>query len=184
MPNGEKILSLYEDDVQVIKRGKLGANIEFGNRFYLAEQRDGLIVDWDFFTSENKSDAKILEESVKRVKKSYDLKAYTTDRGFNSEKNSHFLSKEGVFDGTCPRSVPALKIKMADERFRALQKRRAQTEARIGIFKNVFTGEKILRKGTVNRTLKVVWSVLTHNLWVLARLAVANKQQRELQAAA
>ncbi len=46
--NTEKILSLYEKNVHVIKRGKFNADVEFGNGFYLAEQNNGLIVDWDF----------------------------------------------------------------------------------------------------------------------------------------
>ncbi|MEA3363635.1 MAG: hypothetical protein U9Q61_10270 [Thermodesulfobacteriota bacterium] len=46
--NKDKILSLYEPDVRVMVRGKADAEVEFGNGFYLAEQADGLIVDWDF----------------------------------------------------------------------------------------------------------------------------------------
>jgi len=42
--NEKKILSLYEKDVHVIKRGKFGAHVEFGNGYYLAEQHDGLII--------------------------------------------------------------------------------------------------------------------------------------------
>ena len=36
--NEEKILSLYEDTVNVIVRGKAGANIEFGNKLWLNEK--------------------------------------------------------------------------------------------------------------------------------------------------
>ncbi len=57
--NVEKILSLYEKNVHVIKRGKFNAEVEFGNGFYLAEQSDGLIVDWDFFDNKPTSDTKI-----------------------------------------------------------------------------------------------------------------------------
>ncbi len=64
---------------------------------------------------------------------------------------------------------------MTDEKFRAAQKRRAQTEGRIGIFKNKFIGNKILRKGFDNKEMKVLWSILVHNLWVVAR--IANKKQ-------
>ena len=35
--NGSKILSLYESDVHVIVRGKAGAEVEFGNSLFLAE---------------------------------------------------------------------------------------------------------------------------------------------------
>ena len=45
VPNHDKILSVYEADIRVLVRGKAGAEVEFGNALYLAEQADGLIVD-------------------------------------------------------------------------------------------------------------------------------------------
>jgi hypothetical protein len=43
--NENKRLSLYEEDIHVLVRGKAGAAVEFGNSVLLAEQPDGLIVD-------------------------------------------------------------------------------------------------------------------------------------------
>ena len=59
---------------------------------------------------------------------------------------------------------------MEEKEFAALQKRRSQTEARIGIFKNVFLGRPLRAKGFENRQRAVAWAVLTHNLWLLARM--------------
>lgn len=36
----------YDPDVQVIVRGKSGAEVEFGNKLWLGETREGLIVDY------------------------------------------------------------------------------------------------------------------------------------------
>ena len=47
--NAEKILSLYEPDVRVIVRGKAGAEVEFGNKLLLGENRQGVILDYEFF---------------------------------------------------------------------------------------------------------------------------------------
>ena len=44
--NGEKILSLYDDSIDVINRGKAGATVEFGNKLWLGENADGIIVDY------------------------------------------------------------------------------------------------------------------------------------------
>jgi len=44
--NAGKLLSLYETDTRVSVRGKAGAEVEFGNTLLLAEQKDGVIVDW------------------------------------------------------------------------------------------------------------------------------------------
>ncbi len=40
--NADKILSLYEPDIHVIVRKKAGAEVEFGNTFFLAENPQGL----------------------------------------------------------------------------------------------------------------------------------------------
>ena len=67
---------------------------------------------------------------------------------------------------------------MKDEEFRNAQRRRAQTESRIGILKNKFIGLKLYRKGYENRAMKMAWTVFTHNLWIIARLAISNKKKR------
>jgi hypothetical protein len=180
LTNEEKILSLYEKDVHVIKRGKSGADVEFGNGFYLAEQRDGLVIDFDYFKQYPPADSDILKESVKRVKSRYTIKLLAGDRAFNTKRNDRYLEEENIFNATCPKNPEELAIKIDDERFREAQKRRAQTEGRIGIFKNKFIGVKLQRKGYENRELKMVWTVFTHNLWIIARLAISNgKQQSE-----
>ena len=58
---------------------------------------------------------------------------------------------------------------MEESEFVELQRRRSQTEARISIFKNNFLGAPLKSKGYTNQNLEVAWSVLTHNLWVIAR---------------
>ena len=80
----------------------------------------------------------------------------------------------------CPKSVKELSERMQDEDFRLNQKRRSQTEARIGILKNEFLGKPLRRKGFDSREHGVAWAVLAHNLWVVARLpqaAVEEEQQ-------
>ena len=165
----------------------MNAEVEFGNGFYLAEQSNGIIVDWEFFKEHPKADTIVLPESIKRVKENYRIESYASDRGFNSLKNDKFLESEQLFNATCPRIPEDLTIKMKDDKFREAQKRRAQTEGRIGIFKNKFIGEKILRKGFENKETKILWSIFTHNLWVIARIARGNyirkKESEEKKAA-
>ena len=85
-------------------------------------------------------------------------------------------------DGFCPRDVAELSNRLAtEEGFRAGLKRRASTEARIGIFKNVFLGRPLLAKGFKHRQLAVAWAALTHNLWVVARMAEAEKKRQANQ---
>ena len=61
---------------------------------------------------------------------------------------------------------------MQDEKFRKLQKRRAQTEGRIGIVKNVILAGSLYERDFEGKRGKVTWAVLIHNLWCMARLPV------------
>ena len=69
--NADKLLSLYETDTRVIVRGKAGAEVEFGNTLLLAEQRDGLIVDWQLHRHSAPSDTRQLSESLQRMEQAY-----------------------------------------------------------------------------------------------------------------
>ena len=180
IPSGEKILSLYDEHAHVIVRGKSGAEVEFGNGVYLAEQIDGLIVDWDIFEDQPLSDSKIVAGSVKRIANNFgEFSSYTTDRGFSSSQNNILLEKMNIFNAICPKSPKDLSVRLTDESFVKLQKRRAQTEGRIGIFKNVFLGKPMRSQNFEVKKITVAWSVLTHNLWVMARIAMSEKEKED-----
>ena len=98
------------------------------------------------------------------------LKAVAADRGFDSKTNQIRLAEEGTYNGVCPRSPRLLKERNGSWKFKRLQRRRAQTEGRVGIIKNVFLGQPLRSKGFEHRELTVTWTVLVHNLWVIARL--------------
>ena len=175
VPNEDKILSLYEPDVQVIVRKKAGAEVEFGNTLFLAENPQGAILDWELFAESAPADAALLPRSVARLQKAYapGPKAVAGDRGFDSELNRFGLQEEQIFNAVCPRSPRQLRQRNRSWKFKRLQRRRAQTEGRIGILKNVFLGRRMRCKGFAHRELTVTWTVLVHNLWVLARLPQA-----------
>lgn len=182
--NADKILSLYEPNIHVIHRGKAGARLEVGNKFYLAEQRDGLLVDWQLYEHSVPDDSTLVKESVERMELSLGKPGgFITDRGFTSKRNITFLKKEEVQDGLCRKNPDELRERMQDPWFAAAQKRRSATEGRIGIFKNVFLGGVMREKGFDNRNRALTWSVLTHNLWVLARMSLADEAERERAAA-
>ncbi|HET7099501.1 MAG TPA: hypothetical protein VFJ52_00005, partial [Terriglobia bacterium] len=176
--NKDKILSLYERDVRVIVRKKAGAEVEFGNTLLLGENPQGLILDWELFKETAPADARLQERSRERMKGAFGpvLKNLGADRGFHSEANQEALAKDGIYDGVCPRSPHELKERGKSWKFKKLQRRRAQTEGRVAIIKNVFLGRPLRSKGYEHRALSVTWTVLTHNLWVLARLTIAARE--------
>jgi hypothetical protein len=182
--NKDKILSFYEPDVRVLVRGKASAEVEFGNALYLAEQADGLIVDWDFIQQQAPGDNKLVTRSLERLKETYGPPtSYTADRGFDSPDNTTCLEKLNIINAICPRSVKDLEKKLEDEAFCRLQKRRGATEARIGIFKNVYLGKPLGSKGFGNRKLRIGWCILSHNLWKLSTIAAHRRKEIELSLA-
>jgi hypothetical protein len=181
--NADKVLSLYETDTRVIVRGKAGAEVEFGNMLLLAEQKDGGIVDWQLHRASAPADPRQLPESLARMERAYGvgtIRALGTDRGFSSAANQTLLQAKGIYDGICPKHPAQLQERMAEARFVQLQRRRSQTEGRMAIFKNGFLGRPLRAKGFEHREMAVAWQVLTHNLWVLARL----ERKQELALAA
>jgi hypothetical protein len=175
--NEEKILSLYDTDVHVIVRGKAGADVEFGNTVLLGENRQGIILDFVVFKEPAPADSHLLMESLKRVEEKLgrEVGAVAGDRGFFSKANQEALKQTETYDALCPKVPQELTDRKKGKKFSALQRRRSQTEARIGILKGGFFGRPMRAKGFENRELAVAWGVLTHNFWMLARMRKVKK---------
>ena len=171
MNNDDKILSLYEADMHVIVRGKSGAEVEFGNTLFLAEQSDGLIVDWRLYQEKSPGDAKMIPEHLERMAAEHaiSVEEITGDRGFDSAANTELL-KGAIENNLCPRNIGVLEERLKDKAFQKNQTRRAQTEARISIVTRCFTGNPACKWGHTNKERLCAWAILAHNLWVLARL--------------
>ena len=170
--NEDKILSIHEEHAQVYNRGKAGAQIEFGLQLLLGENIDGLITHWELIDGIPKADTKHVESILSRIEELPEkLKPLhlVGDRGFYSASTEKKIEKADLISNMCPKDPKELAKRLGDECFAELAKRRAQTEARIGIFKNNFLGKKLTAKGFDNQQRQVAWAILSHNLWVLAR---------------
>ena len=180
--NEEKILSLYESAIRVVVRHKAGAEVEFGNTLLLGESRQGLIMHWELFEESAAADARLVKRSVESMEENLQIqiKELGADRGFDSASIQNWLAEQKTYNGICPRDPHQLKERMRSWKFVKLQRRRSQTEGRISIIIHNFLGCPIRSKGIEHRQLAVGWGVLTHNLWVLARLP---KRQAKKKAA-
>lgn len=183
--NKDKILSFYEKDIHVIVRHKAGAEVEFGNKLFLGESAQGLIIDWKLFKDTVPADNKLVRGSLERIQSALGpvLKAMAGDRGFHSQSNEAELKKRKIYDALCPRQPQALKERGQSPKFKKLQRRRAQTEGRIAIFTRCFLGEPLRSKGFEHRESAVTWGVMVHNLWVLSRMRAAAAKAAEAVAA-
>ena len=178
--NADKILSLYDDHVEVMVRGKAGAEVEFGNKFSLVENKQGLIIDYQLHR-DNPSDSKLVASSVKRLKEDMGLpvKKLWTDRGMFSAANEAMLAAHGIESGLCPRHPQELKARLAQPGQKEGMKRRGSTEARVAIFKNVILHNPVREKSIGARGKACGWAVLSHNLWVLGRMPQASAQRKQ-----
>ena len=186
VPSKDKILSLYESEIHVIVRGKAGAAVEFGNTLFLGETSEGFILTHELLKDRSPGDPKWLEKAYPRIKEACagSLCGVAGDRGFESKATRRMLEDDDVFNGLCPRNPQELAHRLKkDEVFTAALSRRAQTEGRVAILKNVFLEGTPRAKGFKNRQLQVAWAVLAHNLWVVARLPWVCDQQAEAKAA-
>ncbi|MGB6219668.1 hypothetical protein [Haloferula sp.] len=176
LPNTKKILSFYDPDVQVIVRGKSNAEVEFGNNLWLGETREGFIADY-LLEKEKTSDAKQIQPAIMRLVRDQCLPVGNVwgDRALHSAANDEFLKSQEIRSGLCPRNVVELADRLENEPgMREGLKRRAGTEARVSILIRDFMGKPARAKGFEHRELMVGWAVLSHNLWVLARLEREN----------
>lgn len=169
--NKDKILSVHEPDAHVIVRGKAGKTVEFGNTLIISENVDGYITDWKLYRETAPGEPEQLAESLQR-QNGFDLdpiEAVCTDRGFGTRQTRARLKALDIYDASCPRQIPLLSERMQEDRFKALQKRRGGTEARIAILTNRWLGGRLRAKGHAHRARAVAWGVLGHNLWLVAR---------------
>ncbi len=182
VPNDEKILSIYEPSTMVIVRGKSGSEVEYGNQLLLGENRDGLIVYWKL-SEDVRSDSSRLLEAIENTEKNIGAKLgkVCADRGFSDEKTQERLGKShpGTIDHICPKSPLKLEGKKADPDFRSSQKRRAQTEARVAIVTNTYQRGRSLSRGLASQRQELHWVMLAHNLRLLARRLVAQREAHE-----
>ncbi len=181
VPSKDKILSLYEPDVQVIVRKKAGAEVEFGNTLLVSESQQGIILDWELFKDVAPRDSRMLSACLKRTEENLDIhiRAAGADRGFDSKSNRECLEKRKTYNAITPLDPRTLKKRQKSWKFKRHQRRRAQSEGRIGILKNRFLGRPLRNKGFPSRELAVSWAMLTHNLWVMARLPQGEQQRRQ-----
>jgi hypothetical protein len=141
--NGDKILSLYEDDVHVMIRGKANAEVEFWNYLLLGEQRDGLLVFYDLVKEGIGSDPKCLQIAQEYMLQEFGESAngaLSGDRGFDGPQIRDFCDEHEIFNAVARRSPSAMEEKLKEPRFCELNRRRTSTEGRIGIFQNCFLG--------------------------------------------
>lgn len=166
-----KLVSIFEPETQILRRGKIHKPTEFGRLVKVQEAEGGIVTDIDVV--EGKNDAPLLAPAVDRhlavFGKPPDLLA--TDRGFYSKKGIEHATAAGIKRVAVPKPGHKSKQRTAHERQRWFKRARAWRcggEARISRLKNHFGMRRSRYRGPDNIRRTAHWAGIANNLIAIA----------------
>jgi IS5 family transposase len=175
IPDGStRVVSLHDGDARPIRKGRLGKPIEFGYKAQVADNRDGLVLDY-VIEKGNPPDGPQLAPAITRIKTKFKTapRAVTADRGYGEARIDKELTDLGVKTVAIPRRgkpSPARIKEQRTSRFVRLVKWRTGSEARISCLKRDYLWRRTLFDGLAGTETWCGWGVLTHNALKIARL--------------
>jgi len=183
----QKVFSIFEPHTDLIKRGKVLKDIEFGHKVFLAESACGLITQYRVLDG-NPSDQDQVEAALDRHQKTFRRcpELCSLDRGFFSEKNVELCRRAGVKIVCIPQcggqKTPHRQAFENSPVFKKGQRFRAGIEGRISVLFRGRGMKRCLAEGRQRFELLVGAAVLANNLMVIAQLLI-RKQKRRRHAA-
>lgn len=185
--NAQKVFSIFEPHTDLIKRGKILKDIEFGHKVFLAESACGLITQYRVLDG-NPSDQDQVEAALDGHQKTFRRcpELCSLDRGFFSEKNVALCQRAGVKIVCVPqcggKKTPEREAYENSPVFKKGQRFRAGIEGRISVLFRGRGMKRCLAEGRQRFELLVGAAVLANNLMVIAQLLI-QKQKRRRHAA-
>jgi IS5 family transposase len=175
MPDGsERTVSLHDKDARPIKKGRLGKPVEFGRKAQVADNSDGVVVDYEVFQG-NPPDAPQLPRAVRRIKARFGRapRRVTADHGYGEAPVHQELEDLGVGKVAIPRKgkLSAARREVESARgFRNLVKWRTGSEGRIAVLKHRYGWGRSMMDGTAGAATWCGWGIFAHNSIKLAHL--------------
>lgn len=165
VPAKERVFSIFEPHVELIKRGKRAKPVEFGHRVVLSQTREKFVTDYDVMERQL-ADAKSTKIVVAGHEALFGLapRVVAADQGFNPEKSVRRALEDKVETLAIPRCLSD----WGEPALAAFQRFRAGIEGSISVLKRVFGLMRCLFKGFRHFASAVGFGVLCHNLVVLA----------------
>jgi len=161
VPAAQRVFSIFEQHVELIKRGKRNKPVEFGHKMILTETKEKFIADYDVLEKQI-SDSKLTEPVVDRHEGLFGLAPETlaADGGFWSGEEKMESLRERVKTLAVPKNVRdwANKILPKWQRFRA------GIEGTISVLKRVFRLMRCLYRGFKNFASSIGLGIFSHNL--------------------
>ena len=178
-----KVLSLFEPHTQVIRKGKAHKPNEFGRLVRIDEVENGIVSGYKVLEG-NAADTDSWLPALEQHEASFGQvpALATADRGFFSAQNEREAENLGVAKVALPARgrLSKTRAKHQKERwFKRALRWRAGCEATISHLKNPFSMRRAFYKGERGFQRYVGWSVITKNLFSLARWQERKRRARE-----
>lgn len=173
VPASEKIVSLFEEHTDIIRRGKESHPVEYGHKVWLNEVEGGLVSHYRILDG-NPSDEQQWKPSLKAHLKTFHQPPVQAsgDRGLFSEKNEQLAHDLGVKCVILPQRGYRSKSRLKHEHKAWFVKGRhwhAGVEGRISVLKRAHDLGRCLAHGLTGFQCWVGWGVIAGNLAVLGR---------------
>ena len=176
-----KLVSVFETDTEVIKKGKASKPVEFGKMVKIQEAENQIITHYEVFPAKP-NDGDLLLDSIEkhrqRLGRTPDLVA--ADAGFSTLANEISAETLGVKRVAIPRrgKVSAKRRQVQRERwFRRGQKWRTGAEGRISLLKRRHKLNRCLYRGPDGMQRWVGFGVIADTLINMGRVLVAPAPQ-------
>ena len=179
VPSSEKIVSIFEPHTDIICRGKINVDVEFGHKVWLDEVDGGIISNYRILKG-NPHDTQQLIPSLDQHIENFGSppKTMTTDRGVYSQTNENYAVILGVKQVILPKGGYRSKERIKQERKRNFKKARRWhngVEGRISFLKRCFGLQRCLYKGEEGFSRWIGWGIIAHNLTIISRSSLKNK---------
>jgi IS5 family transposase len=173
VPASEKIVSLFEEHTDIIRRGKESHPVEYGHKVWLNEVEGGLVSHYRILEG-NPSDERQWKPSLKAHLKTFHQPPYQAsgDRGLYSEPNEQLAYDLGVRYVVIPKRGYRSKARLKHEHKAWFVKGhhwQAGVEGRISVLKRAHGLGRCLAHGFTRFQTWVGWGVIAGNLAVLER---------------
>jgi IS5 family transposase len=174
VPAAEKIVSLFEEHTDIIRRGKESRPVEYGHKVWLNEVEGGLVSHYRILEG-NPSDEQQWKPSLRAHLKTFHQppRQASGDRGLFSEENEQLAQDLSVKRVILPKRGYRSKARLKHEHKAWFVKGRhwhAGVEGRISILKRAHDLGRCLAHGLTGFYSWVGWGVIAGNLAVLGRI--------------
>ena len=167
VPASERVFSLFEPHVELIKRGKREKPIEFGHKLLLCQTQEKFITDYEVLP-EQQADSALTADVIRRHEKQFGRKplVLAADKGFRPEAEEFARLEEEIVTLCIPHRLRDF----TDKIMKYWQAFRSGIEGTISTLKRAFRLFRCFFKGFKGYARGMGLNIFAHNLLVLARL--------------